>query len=141
MILDEHLIKNQKNKEFKFSYLFIIFCVIPYLFGVMFKIMHWPGANIMILSGLAMVSAYSLSAFLRLGKSSTTCNIFAALSLYILGKMILAQFIDFNFPYNTLATHLFWTSFLVSFLIFELLFQVKYKKSIFTPKELFSNKN
>lgn len=138
MTLDEHLIKNSPKRVFKFRYIMILVCLLPYFIGALFKILHWPGANVLRISGLAFIASYAVCAFLRLKGKSIISNIFVIVALFILAKMLIAQFIDLSFPYNPKASWLFWICFISFFLIFELVFQMRFKQSIFTPQKLFS---
>ena len=61
-LLDDHLIEERPTYDFKIS--IAALWSFPWIFGQLFRTMHWPGAGLLILIGAAGLMAYSISGFL-----------------------------------------------------------------------------
>lgn len=83
-LLDDHLIED-KEKEYKFNMSFALFWCAMFFIGAIWRLMHWPGAGLILLSSAAGLMAYSLSAILTLKGKSMGNNFSLGIALILIG--------------------------------------------------------
>jgi hypothetical protein len=98
---------NLKNKKMKKTTGYIgIISSILIMTGVMFKIMHWLGASILILTGLVLASiiVLPLMAFLSINRKDNWFSIAASASAYFSGTVLIfgTLFKIFHWPYSSI---------------------------------------
>ena len=140
MTLDDDLIKNNLRKKYVFKLIPAFSTLIPLNLGYIFKVMHWPGGNLLIMSGCAFFVAISISRLLRLKLSNPLSNMLSIISAFIILFMIIGPLFNFSFPFNPKASIFLWPCLLVFFFFNEVYHQIRYGVSIFTPKKLLAKK-
>jgi hypothetical protein len=108
-----YLLTLKSKKMKKTAGLTGIVASISVLIGVFFKLMHWPGASILLLIGLVLAAliVLPLMAFVSLHKNDSMLNYVGILSAY-LGGIILtlsALFKMFHWPYANMLSSIGFT--------------------------------
>ncbi|MFY0672337.1 MAG: hypothetical protein JXQ87_02975 [Bacteroidia bacterium] len=82
-LLDDHLIEDQ-NKKYKFNMSFALFWCALFFIGAIWRLMHWPGAGMILVGSAAGLMAYSISAVLTLKGKSMGNNFSIAIAFLLI---------------------------------------------------------
>lgn len=129
-ILDEHLINDNLERKFHKRPIFIWLTLL--IFGILFKVMLWPGSTILIITSTAGLQAYCLNGILK-SNGRNTLNI----TLSILGSiwfiiMVGGMLFNHGHPYNKNGVGFYFVVLVIYFFIYFLL--LNRKKASSRPK-------
>ncbi|MBI1184353.1 hypothetical protein GC194_08785 [bacterium] len=86
-LLDDELIE-PKEREYQFKTGMAIFWSMPWLLGILFNTLHWPGYSLLIALGAAGIMAYSISGLITFKGKNFTNNVVTAIALVYLFRQL-----------------------------------------------------
>lgn len=95
------------------------------LLGCLFKLMHWPFASILLLTGSAGVFAYSFSAALSKQERNPLNILFTVLSSIWFVILVSGLILNGGNPYNLKGFGIYMVVFLIAFLVYYRKMRVK----------------
>jgi hypothetical protein len=99
--MDEILDSNQNLAQIDhFKSKLLLYWAPVLVFGMLFKIMHWPGSSVLIVLATAGVGAYTLSGFIRLKGSHSENNIAAIINLVWIVVLLSGAVFFGGHPFN-----------------------------------------
>jgi hypothetical protein len=116
-ILDDELLPEKEIKFFKLSVL--LYWTLFLIVGLIFRVLHWPGASPIILITTGGITGYSLSGLLSKGSKNIINIIVCVISmlwfLFILGTLIIDKGL-----YSETGVAVYGIAALLSFAIYEI---------------------
>lgn len=121
--IDQELIKS--DSEDKFSRRPLIIWLSVLVLGLIFKFMHWPGANIIILISTASITGYAFYSFIFYRKKHPLPTALLVLSLIWIAIMIMGIYFNDGYPFNSGGLEFFFAFVMISFITFFLSKKIK----------------
>lgn len=89
--------------------------------GIVFRVMHWPGASILIIVSAAGLSAWSMTDIIFLKRSRRIITILSFLGIFWFIFLLWGAYYNGGHPYNNMAVYITVVVFSVYFFVYYLL--------------------
>jgi hypothetical protein len=127
-ILDQNLVDEKHKTIFKIRpvIIWLVFLTI----GLLFRILYWPGAGILILVSTAGLQAYCLNGFIKSKERNILNTILSILGLIWFVVMLGGIVFNNGHPYNIYGLGVYSVVFAIYFIIYYLIIRKKSRVNI-----------
>lgn len=125
-ILDQEFV-DPKNQAF-FKTRPVLIWGIVLILGLLFKVMHWPFASVLIIISPAGLQAYCINGFIKPNERNTLNTILSGAGMIWLITLIWGMLFNNGHPYNENGLKVYVVIFTVFFIIYYFIFRAKKNK-------------